>query len=93
MHVDKNEEQIEKEKDAVAKMVGAKSAMQLMIERHDRLVAELKRINLIAYDVAKNAGSLSYKTTLHDHKENGTFQFMTIKDQMERISAAVRKVT
>lgn len=89
----KTEAEIEKEKDAVAKMIGAKSAMEAMIHRHERLVSALKLIDSLASDMGKHVGEDLYIRT-YQHGERGKEgpQFVQVKAQTARISELVRSL-
>jgi LysM repeat protein len=90
----KTEKEIEKEKDAVAKMVGAKSAMQSMIERHDRLVNALKEANMLVSDLGKHVGEDLYiKTYYHGERGKDGPEYVQVRKQMQRISDRVRELT
>jgi len=83
---DKTEAEIEREKEAVAKMVGAKSAMLKMIDRHDRLVRALDQISSIAADLGRSVGEDLYLDTYY-HGQTGKTgsKFVRVKDQIKRI--------
>ena len=89
----KTEAEIEKEKDAVARMVGAKSAMQLMIDRHTTLVSALEFVNTLIEDMAKSVGEDLYIRTFHHGERNKDgAQCVQVKAQLKRITDRVNSV-
>ena len=90
----KTEDDVDREKEAVAKMVGAKSAMEAMISRHDRLVSALKAVNEIAQDMGRRVGEdMCIKTYNHGERGETGSKFVSIRSQLARIKATVEELT
>ena len=62
----KTEDEIAREKEAVQKMVGAKSAMEAALSRIDRLQKAMSSIDLVLSDMQRHAGDGLYVKT-HYH--------------------------
>lgn len=86
----KTEEEIAKEKEAVQKMIGAKSAMETAINRIARLERELLIACQTMEEVAKATGdNLMYRTYQHGGSQSEAL-VVQISVNLRRISAAAR---
>lgn len=86
----KTEEEIAKEKEAVQKMIGAKSAMETAINRIARLERELLIACQTMEEVAKATGdNLMYRTYQHGGSQSDA-SVVQISVNLRRISAAAR---
>lgn len=81
-HVNKTEDDIAREKDAIAAMGGAKKAMEAALARHDRLVSAIRTMNGILTDMQAAVGDAGYQT--YNRPDNG-HGFVKFKDQIARI--------
>lgn len=88
---EKTEDQISREKEAVQKMVGAKSAMESSLARIATLEGAIKRMNSILSDMATRIGDgVGYMT--YNSEKSGGEGFMTIRRQAQAIEEIGRKV-
>lgn len=78
----KTEDDIAREKEAIAQMSGAKKAMEAALARHDRLVSAIRSMNTILTDIQSAVGEAGYMT--HHRPEIGQ-GFVKFKDQIARI--------
>ena len=86
----KTDEEIAKEKEAIHKMIGAKSAMETAINRIARLERELLFACQTMEEVAKATGdNLLYRTYLHGGNQTDA-SVVQISVNLRRISAAAR---
>lgn len=86
----KTEEEIAKEKEAIQKMIGAKSAMETAINRIARLERELLFACQTMEEVAKATGdNLMYRTDRHGGNQSDA-SVVQISVNLRRISAAAR---
>ena len=86
----KTEEEIAKEKEAIHKMIGAKSAMETAINRIARLQRELLFACETMEEVAKATGdNLLYRTYRHGGHQTDALA-VQISVNLRRISAAAR---
>lgn len=86
----KTEEEIAKEKEAIHKMIGAKSAMETAINRIARLERELLFACETMEEVAKATGDyLMYRTYRHGGNQSDA-SVVQISVNLRRISAAAR---
>lgn len=74
----KTEDEIAREKEAVQKMVGAKSAMEAALSRLDRLQKAMANIDAILADAQRHVGDGVYVKTYH-HGLAGTPGETTVK--------------
>lgn len=90
----KTEDEIAREKEAVQKMVGAKSAMEAAISRIDRLQKAISKAEIILADLQKHIGDGIYVKTYHyDGGNGGSEAASKVKDQIayaRRILDAVK---
>ena len=71
---DKTEDQIQREKEAVAKMVGAKAAMETAIQRIATLESYGSRLTALARELGRFIGSeAAIRTHYHDAKSMGHY--------------------
>lgn len=88
---DKTEDQIAREKDAVQKMIGAKSAMEAALTRITTLERTLGDIDRILSDMSQRVGDgLGFKT--YHHGKGSGEDFISIRAQCQRVSEIARKV-
>lgn len=86
----KTDEEIAKEKEAIHKMIGAKSAMETAINRIARLERELLFACETMEEVAKATGdNLLYRTYRHGGHQTDALA-VQISVNLRRISAAAR---
>lgn len=64
--MEKSEEQIAKDKEAVARMIGAKSAMEAAQRRIETLEGALRNVRIRADSVAKAFGDAAHFNVYHD---------------------------
>lgn len=89
----KTEDDIEREKEAVAKMIGAKGSMEKMLARHDRLVNALKHVSALAEDMGRRVGEDLYiKTYMHEGASGGESKLVSIRVQLARIDRITKEV-
>lgn len=88
----KTEDEIAREKEAVQKMVGAKSAMETALKRIERLEGTISRMVLHIDDVSVAFGEkLTFET--HYHGGNGSERkSVPVKGQLARIAQMGRDV-
>ena len=87
---DKTEDQITREKDAVQKMVGAKSAMEAALGRIATLERAITHMNVVLDDMSKQVGDgVGYMTY---HAEKNVEGFISIRKQANRVAEIGRKV-
>ena len=77
----KTEDEIAREKEAVQKMVGAKSAMEAALSRLDRLQKTMSSIDAILADAQRHVGDGIYVKT-HYHGGSAGEQCIKLKDQI-----------
>ena len=88
----KTEDEITKEKEQVAKMIGAKSAMESALSRIKRLEGVLSEMTRYLDDVQGAFGDkLSFNTYLNG-RDQGHMKPILIKEQIGRISKLARDV-
>ncbi len=88
---DKTEDQIAREKEAVQKMVGAKSAMESALARIVTLERAIKIMADDLDDMAQRSGDgIGYKT--HRNGGAGGEDFISFRKQAQRIAEIGRKV-
>ena len=85
---DQVQAQVQAEKDAVAKLIGAKSAMEKALKRIERLESHLKRCAAIAEDVAKKSGEM-HVSTFYGPKREGS-EIMRLSELMMILSRHAR---
>lgn len=89
----KTDEEIAREKEAVQKIVGAKSAMEAALQRINRLERTLDHVDAILADMRGNVGDGLYvKTFRHGASGNGEAT-VTLKSQIDyakRLIGAVK---
>lgn len=90
----KSEDEIAREKEAVQKMVGAKSAMETAINRIARLEAELKYSALVIEDVAKAVGPTLFYRTFHAVNSSPTSEakFCSVEVNLRDLGNKIRGV-
>jgi len=87
---DKTEDQITREKDAVQKMVGAKSAMEAALGRIATLERAITNMNVVLDDMSKQVGDgVGYMTYRTEKNVEG---FISIRKQANRVAEIGRKV-
>lgn len=87
---DKTEDQITREKDAVQKMVGAKSAMEAALGRIATLESAITNMNVVLDDMSKQVGDgVGYMTYLTEKNVAG---FISIRQQAKRVAEIGRNV-
>lgn len=86
----KTEDEIAREKELVAKMVGTKSAMEAALSRIGRLERTMNDVNIYLEDLRKQSGELAFKT-YHTGKNNGV-EYVRVSDQIKRIQDMLRDV-
>lgn len=89
----KTEDEIQREKDAVQKMIGAKGAMETALQRIQRLETALKGIASILDDAANKLGDGLYIKTHYHGTNNSGEQSVLLKEQLKRASEISRKVS
>ncbi len=80
----KTEDDIAREKEAIAAMGGAKKAMEAALARHDRLVSAIRVMNKVLTDMQEAVGEAGYMTWSRGDGNSGQ-GFMKFKDQIARI--------
>lgn len=88
---DKTEDQIAREKDAVQKMVGAKSAMEAALARIGTLENAIKRMATVLDDMARGSGDGIGYMTYHNEKGSGE-AFVSFRKQALSVAEVGRKV-
>lgn len=88
---EKTEDQIAREKDAVQKMIGAKSAMEAALARINTLERAIQAMATVMDDMAQKAGDGVGYITYH-HDSNSGEKFISIRSQAQRIALVGRKV-
>lgn len=88
---DKTEDQIAREKDAVQKMIGAKSAMEAALARISTLERAIQVMANDLDDMANKAGDgIGYTT--YRHGEGSEQKFISLRKQAKRIAGIGRDV-
>ena len=88
----KTNDDIQREKDAVQKMIGTKSAMVTVLDRVERLENALKAIVLHLDDLSPKVGDgLHIKTFYHGSNGSGE-NIVSVRGQIDRVSGMARKV-
>lgn len=77
----KTEDEIAREKEAVQKMVGAKSAMEAALSRIERLQKAMSNIDTILTDAQRSVGDGVYVKTYHHGGSSGEAT-VKLKDQI-----------
>jgi len=89
----KTEDEIAREKDMVAKMIGTKTAMEAALSRIARLEKTMRDANVFLDEMRKVAGDhLAYKTYHHTGSNNGSAEYVKVSDQIKRIHDMMRNV-
>jgi len=88
----KDEEQIAREKEAVQKMVGAKSAMETAIMRISRLEAAIGNMVMLIDDVSGAFGEKAMFSTFHHGEGGGGHRAVSVKEHLSRIAKIGRDV-
>lgn len=89
----KTEDDIAREKEAVQKMIGAKSAMEAALSRIERLQSAIGSVQMILSDLHKNLGDGLYVKTFHHGSSGNGEATIKAKDQLayaKRIMDAVK---
>lgn len=84
----KTEDQIAKHKEAVAKMIGAKDAMQATLDRIKRLEAALQEAKATFDMVTKNVGDSLALSVSHQ----GKWEYRTLKIILAEASTKITQV-
>lgn len=88
----KTEDEIAREKEAVQKMVGAKSAMEAALSRIERLQQALKQIDTVLTDAQRHVGDGVYVKT-HYHGGSAGEQTVKLKDQLGYARRLIQSVS
>jgi len=88
----KTDDEIQREKDAVQKMVGAKSAMEVSLARIKRLEDALGSMAVILDDAARAVGDGLYIKTHHSGVIGNGPHVVALREQLKRVSAIARNL-
>lgn len=89
----KTDDEIQREKDAVAKMIGAKSAMETALERISRLQRTLDGMAGALDDAAKRVGpDLYIKTYFWPGRNGSEMVTVPLQEQLKRVAQMAREV-
>lgn len=90
---DKTDDQIAREKEAVQKMVGAKSAMETAIQRIDRLERAIGNMVVLIDDMASAVGEKAmFATYHHGERSDSGAKPVFARHQLNRIAQIGRDV-
>lgn len=79
----KTDDEIAREKEAVQKIVGAKSAMEAALQRINRLERTLSHVDAILTDMRGNVGDGLYIKTFHHGGSGNGEATVTLKSQID----------
>ena len=85
---EKTEEQIAKDKEAVARMTGAKSAMEASLRRIELLEARLRRVKVQCAEVSKSFGDYAHFKVW----KNGDHVVRSAKEIFTEIDQSINEV-
>lgn len=88
----KTEDDIQREKDAVQKMIGAKGAMETALVRIGRLETTLSEIASVLDDAAKRVGPDLYIKTYYWPRNGSDERTVRLQEQLQRMSKLAREV-
>lgn len=86
--MEKSEEQIAKDKEAVARMIGAKSAMEAAQRRIEALESALKNVRFRCEYVSKAFGDAAHFKVYHDND----YRVRSAKDIFDDIDRVIKAV-
>ena len=86
----KTEEDIEREKEAVKAMIGAKGAAEKLISRNERLVFRLSSLIDSLDELKKPVGDLYIRTYKHRKSSSGDAHVLLLRDFLEEEIKLIR---
>lgn len=90
--IEKSEDQIAKDKESIAKMVGAKSAMEAALRRIDTLESALKNVRSRCDCVSKAFGDAAHFNVHHPHGGGNNWHVRSAKDIFCDIDNTIKAV-